>query len=113
MESFSDVVYLARIPALLLDQGSKKSSSLSLLLDSPLGTEGDCKTNNHKIVLKIVNLIIEARLVIKQQQFMLAFSIIITSVIKDVETVYIEPNLESWKAVLTFGSVDEILEYDI
>ena len=71
MESFSDVVYLARIPALLLDQGSKKSSSLSLLLDSPLGTEGDCKANNHKIVLpivfpqkmKIVNLIIEAMLV--------------------------------------------------
>ena len=34
MESFSDVVYLARIPDLLLDQGSKKSSSLSLFLDS-------------------------------------------------------------------------------
>ena len=41
MESFSDVVYLARIPDLLLDQGSKKSSSLSLLLDSPIDDSED------------------------------------------------------------------------
>lgn len=48
MESFSDVVYLARMPDLLLDQGSKKSSSLSLVLDSLFGKDGDCKTKKHK-----------------------------------------------------------------
>ena len=42
IESFSDVVYFARMPDLLLDQGSKKSSSLSFVLDPPLGKD-DCK----------------------------------------------------------------------
>lgn len=43
IDSFSDVVYLARIPDRLLDQGSKKSSSLLLLLDSPLDKEDACE----------------------------------------------------------------------
>lgn len=36
-------MYLARIPDRLLDQGSKKSSSLLLLLDSPLDREDACE----------------------------------------------------------------------
>jgi len=43
IDSFSDVVYLARIPVLLLDQGSKKSSSLSLLPRSSLDREDACE----------------------------------------------------------------------
>ena len=43
IESFSDVVYLARIPVLLLDQGSKKSSSFSCLPDSSLDREDTCE----------------------------------------------------------------------
>lgn len=43
IESFSDVVYLARIPVLLLDQGSKKSSSFSRLPDSSLDREDACE----------------------------------------------------------------------
>ena len=42
IESFSDVVYFARMPDLLLDQGSKKSSSLSFVLAPCLGKD-DCK----------------------------------------------------------------------
>ena len=46
IESFSDVVYLARIPVLLLDQGSKKSSSFSVLSDSSLDREDAYEKGN-------------------------------------------------------------------
>ena len=50
IESFSDVVYLARIPVLLLDQGSKKSSSFSWLPDSSLDTEDACEQGNYNFM---------------------------------------------------------------
>jgi len=40
-------VYLARIPVLLLDQGSKKSSSFSLLPDCSLDREDACEKGNY------------------------------------------------------------------